>query len=76
MPLQRASTAILTKLSAIFSSIFAPNSTSVPLPSFGTTTGAENLTEKLFTIRSDVKDAAGNEVATLKATLIARGTDN
>jgi acyl dehydratase len=29
-----------------------------------------------ITIRSDVKDAAGNEVATLKATLIARGTDN
>ena len=27
-------------------------------------------------IRSDVKDAAGDEVATLKATLIARGTDN
>ena len=29
-----------------------------------------------ITIRSDVKDASGNEVATLKATLIARGTDN
>jgi acyl dehydratase len=29
-----------------------------------------------ITIRSDVKDAAGNEVAILKATLIARGTDN
>ena len=29
-----------------------------------------------ITIRSDVKDAAGNDVATLKATLIARGTDN
>ena len=29
-----------------------------------------------ITIRSDVNDAAGNEVATLKATLIARGTDN
>ncbi len=29
-----------------------------------------------ITIRSDVKDALGNEVATLKATLIARGTDN
>lgn len=29
-----------------------------------------------ITIRSDVRDAAGNEVAILKATLIARGTDN
>ena len=29
-----------------------------------------------ITIRSDVKDASGNEVATLTATLIARGTDN
>jgi acyl dehydratase len=29
-----------------------------------------------ITIRSDVKDAAGDDVATLKATLIARGTDN
>jgi acyl dehydratase len=29
-----------------------------------------------ITIRSDVKDALGQDVATLKATLIARGTDN
>ena len=29
-----------------------------------------------ITIRSDVKDASGQDVATLKATLIARGTDN
>ena len=32
--------------------------------------------DDFITIRSDVKDALGNEVATLKATLIARGTDN
>ena len=29
-----------------------------------------------ITIRSDVKDALGQDVAALKATLIARGTDN